>query len=736
MRNHSQRTLPGRPARAGATPAEGPAERRSRLLNSFAAACIFWGLAACGGASGSSALGPDAAADADASAGADTALGGSDIASPPVECVLTDLDPDWAPTLGCEADFRTLASEPVDASIPGALSLKTVIDRVTGDTLHFQNSKRFPIHYAFASTHLSGAGLPLVPPLAQFNTTEYYSPDRRFLLGAVTWYQEPDVWAYEISPYDTASAEMIQTAFERIRAAAWFGPTLVFHPTSEAVESEATKLPPSIPVMRSEELFAGITYQALNVATAVGRLRFTTAAEAEVGPLDFRDLVVLDSIPNDIGVVAGIITATFQTALSHINVLSQNRGTPNMAQLGVFEDPALRALDGRWVELRVGPFDWSIREVTQAEADAWWEAHKPAGIAVPSMNLDVTALTDIEEVLDLSAGLGPALAAAIPAFGGKASHYGTFHAMRSFDDGTPIVPVPKAFAIPLYYYMQHLTQNGLDADIAALLADPQVGADPLYRDAALEALRDKIAAAPIDADFLGAVSAKLAADYPGVRMRFRSSTNGEDLDGFTGAGLYTSKSGDPSDPERPVDAAIKDVWASVWTSRAFQEREYRSIDHTGIGMALLVHQSFPDEEANGVALTGNPFNTSGLEPGFFVNVQVGELSVVKPEPGVTTDSFIYHYDFPGSPISFLSHSNQVLPGRTVLSAAQTYRLGQALSEIHRFFAPLYGSGTGAIDGFYAMDVEFKFDAAADETPRLFMKQARPYGGSAALSPPQ
>jgi pyruvate,water dikinase len=692
-------------------------------------------LAACGSGASSGDLGPDAAAADGGDVGGDGSAG-SDAALAPGQCLLVAAeDPDWAPALGCDADFRALASEPIDASIPGALSLKTVLDRVTGNTLHFQNSKRFPIHYAFASTHLSGAGLPVVPPLAQFNTTEYYSPDRRFLLGAVTWYQEPDVWAYEISPYDTASAAMVQTAYEAIAAAAWFGPKLVFHPTSEAIELEAALLPASVKVMHTEELFAGITYQALNVATAIGRLRFTTAAEAEIGPLDFRDLVVLDSIPNDIGVVAGIITATFQTALSHINVLSQNRGTPNMALLGVFEDPTLRALDGRWVELRVGLFDWSVREVTQAESDAWWEANKPAAIAVPSMDLSVTALTDIEDVLDLARGLGPALAAAIPAFGGKGSHYGAFHAMDSFDDGSPIVPVPKAFAIPLYYYVQHLTQNGLDADIAALLADPQVAADPLYRDAALEALRDKIALAPIDPAFLAAVLAKLGSDYPGVRMRFRSSTNGEDLDGFTGAGLYTSKSGDPDDPDSPVDVAIKEVWASVWTSRAFQEREYRSIDHTGIGMALLVHQSFPDEQANGVALTGNPFNTSGLEPGFFVNVQTGELSVVKPEPGVTTDSFIYHFDFPGSPITFLSHSNQVLPGRTVLTAAQTYRLGQALSEIHRFFAPLYGTGTGAVDGFYAMDVEFKFDAAPDEAPKLFLKQARPYGGSSALSQP-
>ncbi len=108
-------------------------------------------------------------------------------------------------TIGCEADFQQLASEPIVSTIPGARSLKMLIDRTDG-ALYFQNSKNYQVHWDFASEHLSGNGRPFAGTLGQFNVVEYYSPSRRFILGAVTRYEGPQVWAFELSPYDTASA--------------------------------------------------------------------------------------------------------------------------------------------------------------------------------------------------------------------------------------------------------------------------------------------------------------------------------------------------------------------------------------------------------------------------------------------------------------------------------------------------------------------------------------------------
>lgn len=634
------------------------------------------------------------------------------------DCVIPEgTTPDWSDQIGCRADFDALAADPLDASIPGAQSSKTVIDRVDGDALYFTNSELYPIHYDFASAFLSGDGLPIVGSQGDFNDSEYYAPDRRFILGAVTWYEDPQRWVYEIAPYDTADAEMIETAFDLIRDNAYFGDDMAFHPTSEAIEDVAADLPQDVPILTTDELYEGITYQPLNLGTAVGQLRFSTAEEAE-DYVNYREIVVLEEIPNDISVVAATITGEFQTPLAHINILAQNRGTPNMALKGAYDDATLRALEGKWVKLTVEALDWTIEEVSQDEADAWWEAHKPEPLDVTPMDLSVTDLRDCEQILDLdSYDLGGALDAAVPAFGGKASNMGGMVLI-----GQDTVPTPDCFSVPVYYYNQHMENNGLWDEYAAMAVDPDFTGDPDKRAEMLGDLRDDIEDAPIDPDFLEAVLAKVDADYGHVKMRFRSSTNGEDLGNFTGAGLYDSESGDWDDDGEDIAKAIKHVWASTWGARAWEEREYWSMDHTQIGMALLVHPTFDQEDASGVAVTGNVYDTTGLEPGFYVNTQIGENSVVAPESGVTTDQFIYYYDMPGQPVVYIAHSNLIQEGTTVLTDDEIHTLGVALDAIHSYFYPAYGTG----GGWYAMDTEFKFLDG-----ELVMKQARPYPGWSA-----
>lgn len=640
---------------------------------------------------------------------------------------------DFLTSIGCTEDFERASTEPADSSLPGARSVKIIVDRVDENRLYFLNTGEYPLHYDFASTHLSAVDdLPVIASQAEFNDN-YVSEQRRFYLGTITYYEGPAKWVYEITPYDTASAAMIEETFALLRDATYFGKQLHFHPTGETVETMAEALPDSIPIVTTDELYDGVDYQPLNLETSTGLLRFRTAAEVDGAYTPFREIVVLDAIPNDISIVSGIITAQFQTPLAHINVLSVNRGTPNMALRGATENEELLALEGKWVELTVGAFDWSIREITEDEAEAWWEEHKPEPLVVQKMDLAVTDLREASEMIDPEVELGEGIQTAIRAFGAKATNYGAMADAQlegAFDDLPDVDqegPIAPGFGIPMFYYDQFMTDNGLYDRIQELMAAPE-WADPELRSQSLKDFKDELRSKPVRQEVVDAVVARADELFPGENIRFRSSTNSEDLGKFTGAGLYDSETGVlgiENDLDDSVAWAMKKVWSQVWNPRAYEEREYFSMNHLDVGMALLVHANFPEEEAQGVAITNNPFDTTGTLPAFFVNAQEGNNDVVTPDLGVTPDAYLQYFYNPGQPIVYTQHSSLVPEGETVLTTDESQRLGVALNAIHRYFSSAYSD----VNEWYALEVDFKFDDKnGAEAPRLFIKQARPYPG--------
>src|SRR5262245_25916964 len=66
----------------------------------------------------------------------------------PCEIQSAGAAPDSLSKIGCAADFEALASQPLDASIPGARSGKVILDLLPAEKpLYFQNSQKYPIHY-------------------------------------------------------------------------------------------------------------------------------------------------------------------------------------------------------------------------------------------------------------------------------------------------------------------------------------------------------------------------------------------------------------------------------------------------------------------------------------------------------------------------------------------------------------------------------------------------------------
>lgn len=203
---------------------------------------------------------------------------------------------------------------------------------------------------------------------------------------------------------------------------------------------------------------------------------------------------------------------------------------------------------------------------------------------------------------------------------------------------------------------------------------------------------------------------------PGCGIRCRSSTDSEDLVGFSGAGLYDSYTHRAD--EGPLVTSIKQVWAGLWTLRAFDEREFYDVDHFTAAMGVICHPNESDEQANGVAITRNIYDPNW--PGFYINAQVGESLVTNPDAGAVPDEFLVSAIGPGGEyeIQFIRHSSEREPGQSVLGDAHLAELLDAMERIQEHFRVLYGA-TG--DATFAMDIEFKVTAEG----LLSVKQARP-----------
>lgn len=640
---------------------------------------------------------------------------------PEWRCALSShSDTAYASTIGCLDDYAALAARPFDNSLPGSWSVKTILDQADGNRLYLLNTRKYRIHWEFASERLSGNGKPLVSSMSKFGT-EYYTPGRRFILGTLARYERPGIWTFELTPSDNASAEMIALAYAKLAEACFCGKDLYFHATSQAIEAEAAKLPASIKVITTPQMYQDVAYQPLHFGTSIGRLVFPSADKLKLENVGPRDIVVLEAAPDTLPIVSGLITRQFQTPLSHLNVSAQDRGVPNMGLRGALTDSTLRALEGKWVKLTVATTGYSVTEVTQAEADAWWNAYEPVPVVLSPMDTSMIGLVDLEDILDWNtSGPRAALEKAIPAFGGKTTH---FAALPHLD--TSKVRYEKSFGIPISYYWQHLQRHGLHDTLARILADPQFKADPAERAHRLQSFRKAIEEAPLDSAFWNLLTAKLDATFPGREtIHFRSSTNAEALDHFTGVGLYESKIGNRS-AVGSLRKALLEVWSSVWDPRAFAERDHRRIDHRSVGMALLVQAPQDEVKANGVAISSNPFDPPGYEPGFYINVQAGSGPVSHPDPSITSEQFVFHWWVTGQPIVQMALSNQVPVGTSVLTPAQTHALGAALREIQIFFLPLYGED---LSHWFGMHTEFKLVPRPGAEPAIILTQARPYRG--------
>ena len=481
---------------------------------------------------------------------------------------------------------------------------------------------------------------------------------------------------------------------------------LIFHISNDALQASQRDLPlyqaSRISLVFDDEIYPDTPFLAMNPGEGYGLLR---VMELDERP-NPRDVVIYEALPNELPRVAGIVTTVPQTPLSHVNLRAIQDGVPNAFIRGALDNTDIEPLLGRHVRYTVTASGYVIHEATPAEVDDHYASSRPAATQTPERDLSVTTIKPLSEI-----GFDD-----WDAFGVKAANVAVLGRL-----GFPVGTVPDGFAIPFYFYDEFMKHNGLYDDIKEMLADSNFQTDFDEQEDELKKLRKKIKKAETPQWITDALTAMHAAYPEGQSLRYRSSTNNEDLPGFNGAGLYDSKTQHLDETEEDgIAKSFKQVYASLWNFRAFIERDFHRIDHRAAAMGVLVHPNYSDELVNGVAVSFDPIY--GGDGSYYINSQVGEDLVTNPEAHSVPEELLLARH--GGYYAVLATSNQAPPGQLLMTDDQLDQLREHLKVIHEHFERLYIPAPGEQ---FAMEIEFKI--TSDDI--LAIKQARPwvFGGT-------
>lgn len=625
------------------------------------------------------------------------------------------------------------------------------------NTVYFQNSNTYLFHYDFATDALD----PFVGlSLEQFNALSLHAGGQQVVLGTVLYppatgfsgsFPRFDEIGIQFIRTDAYSAQEIISYFNLVKDSvthvqpvdAFYFPTLE---QQDAAANSAAELADAGIIVSSTNRWAdGNACYA--EGWAMGTLKYFPADEIDSaflsGALLPEDILLTDGVPAEIPSVAGVISLAPSTPNSHVAILSRTFGLP-FAHTAIAKDAdrAISLLGRRVIYRAYGTStNCNLRlidvedELTQTQIDEILELKSPAP-------LNITPTAALGSFTGSVETLGPA---DINHFGGKASNYGLLR--RAIPNKSP-----KAAAISFDFWEAFLdltvvsTGNTLRQEIAAKLSGytyPPANMQALSND--LDDIRDLI---KDDGELVMTPAMELAIlsmlEDPqygfdlNEKIRFRSSTNMEDSEQFTGAGLYDSNSGcylddtdgddigpshcDMTDAnERGVFRAIRRVLDSFYNDNAYLERLRYGVSEPDVGMAILVHHSFPDalELANGVATVAR--DASGIV--VTLVTQAGAVSVTNPDSGAIPEEVRYVVFGPGNyQRTKITPSNIVQLGDEVMDWTTDY---DELAGLLLAVADQFELETGKTE--FILDFEYKKMApggAAQPAGGVVVKQVR------------
>ncbi|WP_432092783.1 PEP/pyruvate-binding domain-containing protein [Streptomyces sp. bgisy100] len=543
-------------------------------------------------------------------------------------------------------------SLPLFRSLSGVLAghpyLKVVVDRQE-QTWHLLDTAVHPFHVNYVATRILGIDLDALDArLDAFNASVYTDPQRRFLLGILSLHTDEDAdgnqrpfLVLETTEADTMHGELLEEFYTFIRARLDGRLPLLLKPANHGQEHELASVSDVlVPRILSHQLFGNRRRTALNTGEAVGRLRYFRSPEEyreAVGELGWSDIVAMDCVPDDVPRVAGFINAAPITPLSHTNVLATGWSIPNaiVRDLDRLVEPD--KLNGAWVRYTVREDEIALAPLSSPpdlEVPAWHQQRVPLEPPLledaPALALDRLRRTDQDRYGTKAANLGElhhvldSRTADLTAFYGlarppRSDLYGHLAARLGTADRDPgalreaaaafvarTVTAPEGVALP--FSLQHrflisspVIQQALGKLKMALELSALEMVDPLCLH-----LQHLIRETPLPDDVTRQITQAFPDHLdPEHRLVVRSSSNAEDLPGFSAAGVYESITKVHGTDE--LLAAVREVWASLLSPRSVHLRRQAGISLDDTYMGVII-QSYSPADLGGVLVTCNPTN--------------------------------------------------------------------------------------------------------------------------------
>jgi len=350
-------------------------------------------------------------------------------------------------------------------------------------------------------------------------------------------------------------------------------------------------------------------FRVLNAGAGIGELHTPETLAASIaknGTAPEGTVLVVPETLADLPAVEGILTAFEGNQLSHVQLLARNLGVPNVVVSSDFikklpnyygQRIQLLASSGGVVSMKLAEPE---QEQEQAEANA---QSSGVTITIDPDKLDLQRIQPISttELSSSDSGVlvGPkaakvgGLAEQFPGrvSAGLAIPFGTFRSLLDSNQHASGVSIFEWIRAS-YEHMDNLQGAELDAT----------------RKAFLEELRNWFQEVELEPQFVANLRAAMEKEFGAdgsYGVFVRSDTNVEDLPGFTGAGLNLTVPHVVGVDN--IITAVRRVWASPFTERAFGWRQARMDKPEHVYTAILLHKSVPADKS-GVFVTTDVFD--------------------------------------------------------------------------------------------------------------------------------